>query len=399
MKKIGFVTPWYAEGIPGSVERELKEMILALRRDGLEAEVLTTCVHGVDADWSHNYYAIGTALVDDVPVRRFPVRNRDERTYDQLYRRVRKREPLTIFEEELLMQESINSPLLYDYIQTKKDDYALFVFVSYQYGTTYFGMRICPEKAVLIPGFHCEAMMQLRIFRQAYVQAKGVIFNTEPERRMANRFYDFTYTEVLCVGLGMESKLTANPEAFRRKYQIDQPFLLYAGRKTMDRNLDQLLQYYLEYCHRNGRNLQLVLMGTGSPTFPDALSKLVLDLGYLETQDKYNAMAAALALCQPALETVFPQAVMECWLCGRPVLVNSRCAVTRSFAVQSNGGLYFRDYFEFEGAVKYLLSHEKEATEMGQNGCNFVQSYYSRPVVAKRYRAFFEKLGKEAAAE
>ena len=140
-------------------------------------------------------------------------------------------------------------------------------------------------------------------------------------------------------------------------------------------------------------------MGTGSPTFPDALSKLVLDLGYLETQDKYNAMAAALALCQPALETVFPQAVMECWLCGRPVLVNSRCAVTRSFAVQSNGGLYFRDYFEFEGAVKYLLSHEKEATEMGQNGCNFVQSYYSRPVVAKRYRAFFEKLGKEAAAE
>lgn len=74
-------------------------------------------------------------------------------------------------------------------------------------------------------------MMQLRIFRQAYVQAKGVIFNTEPERRMANRFYDFTYTEVLCVGLGMESKLTANPEAFRRKYQIDQPFLLYAGRK------------------------------------------------------------------------------------------------------------------------------------------------------------------------
>ena len=89
MKKIGFVTPWYAEGIPGSVERELKEMILALRRDGLEAEVLTTCVHGVDADWSHNYYAIGTALVDDVPVRRFPVRSRDERTYDQLYRRAK----------------------------------------------------------------------------------------------------------------------------------------------------------------------------------------------------------------------------------------------------------------------------------------------------------------------
>ena len=55
-------------------------------------------------------------------------------------------------------------------------------------------------------------------------------------------------------------------------------------------------------------------------------------------------MAAASLLCQPSHNESFSLVIMESWLCGRPVLVSSQCAVTKDFAKRSNGGLYFKDY-------------------------------------------------------
>ena len=44
MKKIGFVIPWYADGIPGGAEMELREVTGHLRSAGVGLEILTTCV-------------------------------------------------------------------------------------------------------------------------------------------------------------------------------------------------------------------------------------------------------------------------------------------------------------------------------------------------------------------
>ncbi len=68
---------------------------------------------------------------------------------------------------------------------------------------------------------------------------------------------------------------------------------------------------------------------------------------------------------------------MESWLCNRPVLVNAGCEVTKDFAIKSNGGLYFSDYFEFEGAVCYLENHADIANEMGRSGCKYVKDNFS----------------------
>ena len=43
-------------------------------------------------------------------------------------------------------------------------------------------------------------------------------------------------------------------------------------------------------------------------------------------------MAAASLLCQPSHNESFSLVIMESWLCGRPVLVSSQCAVTKDFA-------------------------------------------------------------------
>jgi glycosyltransferase involved in cell wall biosynthesis len=118
----------------------------------------------------------------------------------------------------------------------------------------------------------------------------------------------------------------------------------------------------------------------------------VHDLGFVPAQDKYDAMSAALFLCQPSKNESFSLVIMESWLCGKPVLVHAACAVTKDFAQRAEGGLYFNNYFEFEGCVRWLETHPEAAEQLGQNGREFVVANFDWNVVMKKYLAFFQKL-------
>lgn len=396
MRKIGFVIPWYGEDIPGGAEMELREVATHLQRAGMDVEILTTCVREFSADWNENYYSAGTAVVEDIAVRRFPVRRRDTAAFDRVNRRLMEGQHLSLQEEKTFVEEMVNSPQLYEYLKDASNDYALYVFIPYMFGTTYYGMQACPEKSVLIPCFHDEAYLYLRLFRQAYIQARGIIYNAMPEMELANKVYDFTTTEQICMGIGMDTNICANADAFRKAYGIQKPFLLYAGRKDAGKNVHTLLRYFAEYKQRHGdSDLQLVLIGGGSIEIPASVRDDVYDLGFVSRQDKYDAMAAAELLCQPSHNESFSLVIMESWLCGRPVLVHSQCAVTRDFARRANGGLYFRNYFEFEGCVQYILTHPEQARTMGQNGGTFVRENFDWDVIVEKYRAFFAKLTEE----
>ena len=396
MRKIGFVIPWYGEDIPGGAEMELREVATHLQRAGMDVEILTTCVREFSADWNENYYSAGTAVVEDIAVRRFPVRRRDTAAFDRVNRRLMEGQHLSLQEEKTFVEEMVNSPQLYEYLKDASDDYALYVFIPYMFGTTYYGMQACPEKSVLIPCFHDEAYLYLRLFRQAYIQARGIIYNAMPEMELANKVYDFTTTEQICMGIGMDTNICANADAFRKAYRIQKPFLLYAGRKDAGKNVHTLLRYFAEYKQRHGdSDLQLVLIGGGSIEIPASVRDDVYDLGFVSRQDKYDAMAAAELLCQPSHNESFSLVIMESWLCGRPVLVHSQCAVTRDFARRANGGLYFQNYFEFEGCVQYILTHPEQARTMGQNGGAFVRENFDWDVIVEKYRAFFAKLTEE----
>ena len=129
-----------------------------------------------------------------------------------------------------------------------------------------------------------------------------------------------------------------------------------------------------------------------SVVLPESIEKDVHDLGFVDLQDKFDAYAAAELLCQPSKNESFSLVIMESWLCERPVLVHADCAVTSHFARQSGAGLYFQNYFEFEGAVNYLLNHKETADEMGRQGRAFVLDHFAWDVIVEKYTAYFERL-------
>ena len=129
---------------------------------------------------------------------------------------------------------------------------------------------------------------------------------------------------------------------------------------------------------------------------PERFKKEIIDLGFVDAQDKYDAYAAAELLCQPSKHESFSLVIMESWLNERPVIVSAECEVTKNFAVETNGGLYFSNYAEFEGSVNYIFDHPDVARQMGLNGKKYVLEHFSWNVIVRAYTEYFEKLAERS---
>lgn len=393
MGKIGFVTPWHGENIPGGAEAALRSITDQLKNI-IDIEILTTCVEKFSSDWNKNYYKPGEYMVNGVKTIRFPVRKRNTDAFDKINKKLINNEYVNKKEQAVFLKEMINSPKMYKYMERHKDDYDLFVFIPYMFGTTYYGARICYEKAIHIPCAHEEPYIHMDIFKDMFEKSKGMIYNSFPERRLVDGLFDMKSVCECVAGLGLNTNIEAKKERFRERYRIKDPYILYAGRKDVGKNVDVLVKYFSLYKRRNRNDLHLVMIGGGDIDVSPEIKDYVHDLGFVSMQDKYDAYAGAECLCQPSTHESFSYVIMESWLCGRPVLVHGECPVTRNFVIESNGGLYFESYFEFEGCLNYYIHNKKIASILGGNGKKFVVSNFSWDIVLEKYKMMFKECRK-----
>jgi glycosyltransferase involved in cell wall biosynthesis len=59
---------------------------------------------------------------------------------------------------------------------------------------------------------------------------------------------------------------------------------------------------------------------------------------------------------------------------------------------RANGGLAFRSGAEFEEALAYLLSQERERSAMGQQGLEYVEREYRWPTVMSRVEQLLQEV-------
>jgi len=389
--KVGFVIPWYGENIPGGAESLCRDTIKALLRAGVAAEVLTTCVKQFQSDWNRDFHTPGTALECGVPVRRFRVRQRDTASFDRVNGKLMHNQPLTGGDEDVFMAEMINSPDLYRFIASHQDDY-VFLFLPYMFGTTYWGSRVCPERSVLVPCLHDEAYARMRIVRRMCESVRGLIYNSGHEKRLAERLYSVSPGRAVIAGVPVDCDWRADPDRFRAKYGLAD-FFLYAGRTEKGKGSDLLLDYFCRYGDETGRTQKLVFIGGGDLQIPAGYTSRIVQLGFLPAQDKYDAYAAAIALCVPSRMESFSIVTMESWLAGRPAIVNAECGVTTDFCIQSNGGLYFSGYEEFREILCRLADDGALCAVLGANGRRYVLENFRPDAVAARYREALQSWG------
>lgn len=394
--KIAFVIPWYGKDIAGGAESECRKTALHLKKAGINVGILTTCVRDSYSNWNENYHKEGEEIIEGMIVRRFKVRKRDTKRFDAInyklmntdMRRLKMLQlyepeisPISRDEEDVFINEMINSPDLYNYISQTQKDYDFFIFIPYMFGTTYFGSKACKEKAILIPCLHDEGYAYMSIYREMFQKARGIVFLSMAEQELKKRLYGDSLNGIL-LGGGVDAEFECDGQRFLKKYSIEPPFILYAGRKDTGKNTPLLIDYFCRYKSKNENSkLKLILIGSGKICIPKGYSRYIFDLGFIESQDKYDAYKAALCLCQPSINESFSLVVMESWCAGTPVLVHAGCEVTREFCIESNGGLYFSNYAEFTEAVDFLMNNSTIREGMGENGHLFVKKNFSWDVI------------------
>jgi glycosyltransferase involved in cell wall biosynthesis len=389
---LAFVTPWYGADIAGGAEAECRATARALRGRGVPVEILTTSARDHASPWV-DHHAEGVTEEEGFVVRRFKVRPRDPERYGRLQWRLTAGGTLTSFEEEYFVRESVNSNDLYAYLGAERDRY-WYAFIPYCFGTTWEGALVAPERSLLIPCLHDEPFAHLKWTRRVLRAVRAACFHVPAERALAERLAGADADRFHLVGEGVDPPPPGDAARFRRTHRVGDPFVLYAGRKAAEKNTPLLVEYFARYKLTHPRSrLKLVLIGGGGVRIPGRLSADILDLGFVSAQDKGDAYAAALALCQPSLLESFSLVMMEAWLAGTPALVHGRCAVTRDHCLASNGGLFFEDYFEFVEALEVLAGDEALRQRMGAAGRAYVLANYTWDRVTDNYLTVLRQVG------
>lgn len=391
--KLGFVVPWYGPQATGGAETAVRRTAEALyHRAGLDVEVLTTCSREFGADWSVNELPPGLTAVNGVPVRRFPVRPRDTAGFDRVNARLMRGASISAEDEATFIREMIHSDALDDFIRAGAGDW-FWIFTPYMFGTTHAGVAIHPERSALIPALHDESYAYLGIYVEMFRRVRGVIFYSRAEMELARQLYSLRIGTTALIPGGLDPAPPGDGARFRARHGIRE-YLLYVGRKEEGKNLPWLLDAFARY---RGGDLRLVLLGKGPVTAPPGLAGRVLDLGFVPEEDKRDAYAGALALCQPSVNESFSLVMMEAWLQGTPCLVHADCAVTREHCLDSDGGLFVADAREFAAAVDVLRASPEQRATLGRQGQAYVLRQFGWDNVIARYLDALRRWGVDPA--
>lgn len=381
--KIGIVTPWFGEEVAGGAERYAGGLARAFRSLNLHVEVITSCGEDSFSGWDHNFYEEGVYDENGITVRRFGLRKRNGAVYDKCFGSLIHNKKISYVEELQLQHESINSDSMYKFIQENCSNY-VFLFIPYYYGTFVWGTQIAPKRSFLIPCLHDEEMAYTKLMREVFAQSCGCFFNTEEEKELAKKIYDLSEDFGIVTGVGVELDYVGKAETFRRKYGIEDTYILYVGRKVDGKNVPMLINLFKTWKQNNPDNsLKLVLIGKGE--ISDNLKHPeVIDLGELDEKEKLDGISGALVLCQPSVMESFSIVIMEAWLSGVPVLVNSDSKITESHVKKSQGGLTFNCYQTFADAIIQLTNSPETRQKMAEKGRQYVRQNYSwRTVTSK----------------
>jgi glycosyltransferase involved in cell wall biosynthesis len=387
--RIAFVIQRYGYEVLGGAETLTRQVAERLTPH-FTVEAITTCALEYTT-WA-NHYPPGETMLNGVLVRRFRTDQPRHPQFDRIYAELENNSQRTILDEiEWMKAQGPYSAGLLRYLRSAAEDYDLLIFVGYLYFHTYFGLQVAPQRAILLPTTHDEAPLYYSIFNTVFDLPRGLIFLSHEEQQLARRRFNLPATMPQAViGGGITVPAEVDVNAFQQKYDLDFPYLLYAGRIDPSKQCDVLFQWFMRYRQEHPSDVKLLCAGRLDMPLPSG--KDIRYLGMLSEEEKFAAMAGAAAFVMPSAWESFSIASLEAWGVGTPVLANAASAVVRGHCQRSNGGLYYSSYEEFAECLRVLLVQRDVRDRLGQNGLNYVRSNYRWDIVERRYVDFIRTI-------
>ena len=383
---VAFVVQRYGADITGGSEtlaREVAERLAARMR----ITVLTTCARDY-VTW-RNELPAGQERANGVDVCRFPVEEeRDLDAFNRLSEPLYARPHSEADELVWLRRQGPYAPRLVEAIERRKAEFDAIVFFTYLYYPTYHGLRVAPERSVLVPTAHDEPPLRFGIYDAMFALPRALAFCSVPERELVRSRFGLGERPEAVTGIGVEAAAAGDVDGFRIRHDVSGPYALYAGRIDAGKGCAEMVAFYDRYRRDHPGAAGLLLIGRLAMEAPRVPG--VRYLGYLSEEEKSAALAGARAVVCPSPFESLSIVLLEGFARGTPALASARSPVLKDHCVRSQGGLYYAGAEEFGEALDLLVREPAVRRAMGENGRRYVQDNYRWEAVLARYRALIE---------
>lgn len=385
--RIAIVVQRYGESVSGGAELHARMIAEHLLEIG-SVDVFTTCAKDY-LSWKNDFPA-GTTRINGVRVNRYPVVQERELPNSTTEHELFQKSYAIDLQYNWMWRVGPASPALLKRIERAEPEFDVFIFFTYEYAHAVFGIPLVKHKAILVPEAHEQRHLQLPLFRMLFSQPRAIAYNVPAEQEFVERLTGNQHIPSSIVAMGVDEPEEYSAERFRKKFQIQGPFITYLGRLVAEKGVDRLIQDFIRYKEIYSDDLTLVLMGKGNVIIPDRPD--IIATGFVTDQEKYDGLAAADLLVLPSKWESLSIIILEAWLVGTPVLVNSECVVTVTQAKRSQGGLYYHTFEEFAGSVQRLTQDKKLQNALAANGRKFVLENYKWETIIEKYKQLFKMI-------
>lgn len=390
-RKVGIIVQRYGLDINGGAEYHAR-LIAEKIAPYFHIEVFTSTAYDY-ITWEHHYDE-GTETINGIPIHRFKVKHpRDPKRFGEIQDLIFHAEHTLQDELDWLEEEGPYMPELLDILEKREAEFDFYIFFSYRYYHSYWGLKKFKKKAILVPTAEHDDVVYLRLFKELFHLPGAVVYNSHEEKEIINKVSGNEAVMGDIVGVGSEIPAVFSPQSFRDEFDIRGNYFIYIGRLDENKGVPQLLDFYIRLLGEQPLDLTLVLMGKSVIEIPEHSN--IRYLGFMKDEDKFDALKGAEFLVIPSQFESLSMVALEAWAVGKPVVANGRTEVLQGQCRRSNAGLWYSNYDEFKEVVLLLSGNDKLREIMGHNGREFFETNYAWPVIENKYLNIINQLAQK----
>jgi glycosyltransferase involved in cell wall biosynthesis len=392
--KIAIIVQRYGIDVNGGAEfhcRRLAENLIT-ESDVSEITVLTSCARD-HFNWN-NYFERGESELNNIKVIRFPVLFHRLTLIQKITGVLIRWFKIKFIEKLWFISQGPFVPDLLKYIKTHKDEYDIFIFFTYLYYPTVFGLPLVKDKAILIPTAHDEPPIYFNHYKKFFKTPKAIAYNTLEEAQLVQSLFNNQNVISDVIGCGIDFPIDTPT---KDEHKPDDDYILYLGRIEKKKNLSELFKGFFRFKvqHKDstffdnlgrefkGQNLKLFLAGRNNIPIPNHSD--IISLGFVSEKQKDALMQNALALIMPSKRESLSLVILEAWARETPVIVHQHCKVTNGQNNRAKGGLPYSNAINFSETLSEILADYKKRIELANNGKKYVIENYSWGIITTKF--------------
>jgi glycosyltransferase involved in cell wall biosynthesis len=386
MKKIAIVVQRCHKSIVGGSEAEALQYASLLKRN-FTVDILTTTA--IDfASWD-NVLPAGTEVLKGINIRRFQVTQGRADYWAKIHLKLVEqynenikikntskrliRWPVALQEEFICKQGPYSEGLL-EFLFQNNNKYAVIIFITYLYPTTYFGIFQVPqEKTVLVPTLHDEPPAYLSVYKYMAGMTKDILWNTDSEYNFACKIWGKQTGHIIGMGVSTELYPPAN---------LGFKYMLYCGRIDINKGCLQLIDFFLKFKKEQACDLRLILTGDKKMEIP--YNENIIFKGSVSEREKFELMRGADFFIMPSPNESFSIVTLEAMAQEQVVLAAAGSPVIVEHIRNSRAGILYKGYEGFYNGINSILKNKKATDIMGKNGREYVIKNYGIQNISKK---------------